>query len=173
MMWEIVSHLRMSLPEANNGGDERTSARIAVASTYRIQWTLHPVYVIWLPQSYATQSHLQIPLVWPALLKYRLSSYTVLSSPLRPVGVRSSVTSKQVVLLFVLFQVAITYFFLTIWSPFAFSTSMVPEPYKKTPRPESASELYRPSDRRLSAKLVPTLAERGCCVVSATDFHGR
>jgi hypothetical protein len=28
-------------------------------------------------------------------------------------------------------------------------------------------ELYRPSDRRLSAKLVPTLADRGCCVVSA------
>jgi hypothetical protein len=31
----------------------------------------------------------------------------------------------------------------------------------------------RPSDRSLSAKLVPTLAERGCCVVSATDPHGR
>jgi hypothetical protein len=29
-------------------------------------------------------------------------------------------------------------------------------------------ELYRPSDRRLSAKLVPTLADRGCRVVSAT-----
>jgi hypothetical protein len=27
---------------------------------------------------------------------------------------------------------------------------------KKTPWPQSASELYRPSDRRLSAKLVPT-----------------
>jgi hypothetical protein len=27
---------------------------------------------------------------------------------------------------------------------------------KKTPWPESAKELYRPSDRRLSAKLVPT-----------------
>jgi hypothetical protein len=26
--------------------------------------------------------------------------------------------------------------------------------------PESASELYRPSDRRLSAKLVPTFADR-------------
>jgi hypothetical protein len=44
---------------------------------------------------------------------------------------------------------------------------------KKTPWPESASELYRPSDRRLSAKLVPTLADRGCCVVSATGSHGR
>jgi hypothetical protein len=27
---------------------------------------------------------------------------------------------------------------------------------KKTPWPQSASELYRPSDRRLSEKLVPT-----------------
>jgi hypothetical protein len=32
---------------------------------------------------------------------------------------------------------------------------------KKTPWPESAIELYRPSDRRLSAKLVPTFADRG------------
>jgi hypothetical protein len=35
------------------------------------------------------------------------------------------------------------------------------------------SELYRPSDRRLSAKLVPTLADRRCRVVSATHPHGR
>jgi hypothetical protein len=34
-------------------------------------------------------------------------------------------------------------------------------------------ELYRPSDRRLSAKLVPTFADKGCRVVSATDPHGR
>jgi hypothetical protein len=34
-------------------------------------------------------------------------------------------------------------------------------------------ELYRPSDRRLSAKLVPTCADRGCQVVSVTDFYGR
>jgi hypothetical protein len=27
--------------------------------------------------------------------------------------------------------------------------------------PESASELYRPNDRRLSAKIVPTFADRG------------
>jgi hypothetical protein len=39
---------------------------------------------------------------------------------------------------------------------------------EKTPWPESASELYRLSDRRLSAKLVPTFADRGCHVVSAT-----
>jgi hypothetical protein len=37
----------------------------------------------------------------------------------------------------------------------------------------SASELYRPSDRRLLAKLVPTFADRGCRVVSATDPTGR
>jgi hypothetical protein len=30
------------------------------------------------------------------------------------------------------------------------------EEKEKTPWPQSASELYRPSDRRLSAKLVPT-----------------
>jgi hypothetical protein len=33
--------------------------------------------------------------------------------------------------------------------------------------------LDRPSDRRLSVKLVPTFADRGCPVVSATDLHGR
>jgi hypothetical protein len=43
----------------------------------------------------------------------------------------------------------------------------------KTPWPESASELSRPSDRRLSAKLVPTFAVRGCRMVSATDPYGR
>jgi hypothetical protein len=35
------------------------------------------------------------------------------------------------------------------------------------------SPQVRPSDRRLSAKLVPTFADRGCRVVSATDSHGR
>jgi hypothetical protein len=44
---------------------------------------------------------------------------------------------------------------------------------KKNPWPKSASELYRPSDRRLSAKLVPTFADRGCHVVSVTDPYGR
>jgi hypothetical protein len=43
------------------------------------------------------------------------------------------------------------------------------EETKKTPWLESASELYRLSDRRLSAKLVPTLTDRGCRVVSATN----
>jgi hypothetical protein len=42
-----------------------------------------------------------------------------------------------------------------------------------SPWPESASELYRPSDRRLSAKLVPTFADRWCHVVSVTDPYGR
>jgi hypothetical protein len=36
-----------------------------------------------------------------------------------------------------------------------------------------ASELYRPSDRRLPAKLVPTFAVRGCHVVGVTDPYGR
>ena len=36
-----------------------------------------------------------------------------------------------------------------------------------------ASELYRQSGRRRSAKLVPTFADRGCHVVSATDPHDR
>jgi hypothetical protein len=44
---------------------------------------------------------------------------------------------------------------------------------KQTPWPESASELHRQSERRLSAELVPTSAARGCHVVSATDANGR
>jgi hypothetical protein len=43
---------------------------------------------------------------------------------------------------------------------------------KQTPWPQSASELYRPSDSRLLVKLVPTFADRGCCVVSVTDLYG-
>jgi hypothetical protein len=39
--------------------------------------------------------------------------------------------------------------------------------------PESASELYRPSDRRLLAKLVLTFADRGCHVVSVMDPYDR
>jgi hypothetical protein len=31
--------------------------------------------------------------------------------------------------------------------------------HKKTPWPESTSEFYRPNDRRLSAKLVPTFLQ--------------
>jgi hypothetical protein len=44
---------------------------------------------------------------------------------------------------------------------------------KKTPWSESASELYRPSDRRLSAKRLPTCADTECHVVSVTDSYGR
>jgi hypothetical protein len=39
--------------------------------------------------------------------------------------------------------------------------------------PEPASELYRTSDRRLSSKVVPTLADRGSYVVSVTDPYCR
>jgi hypothetical protein len=44
---------------------------------------------------------------------------------------------------------------------------------KKSPWSESASELYRPSDRRLSAKCLPTFADRECHVVSVTNPYGR
>jgi hypothetical protein len=43
---------------------------------------------------------------------------------------------------------------------------------KTTPWSESARKLYRPRDRRLSAKLVTTFADRGCHVVSMTDPYG-
>jgi hypothetical protein len=38
---------------------------------------------------------------------------------------------------------------------------------------QSASGAYLSSDRRLSAKLVPTFADRGCHVVSAANPQGR
>jgi hypothetical protein len=44
---------------------------------------------------------------------------------------------------------------------------------KNTSGLQSATELYRPTDRRLSATLVPPRAARGCRVVSATNPHGR
>jgi hypothetical protein len=43
----------------------------------------------------------------------------------------------------------------------------------KYQRNKQTNELYRPSDCRLSAKLVPNLVNRGCRVVSATNPHGR
>jgi hypothetical protein len=52
-------------------------------------------------------------------------------------------------------------------------TSLPQVSKKKTPWSESTSELYRPSDRRLSAKLLPTFADRGCHVVSVTEPYGR
>jgi hypothetical protein len=54
----------------------------------------------------------------------------------------------------------------------AWSCLQISLTYKRTPWPESASELCRPNDRRLSAKLVPTFADRGCHVVSVTDPYG-
>jgi CBS-domain-containing membrane protein len=42
-----------------------------------------------------------------------------------------------------------------------------------SPSSESASELYSRRDRCLSAKLVPTFADKGCHVVSVTDPYGR
>jgi hypothetical protein len=44
---------------------------------------------------------------------------------------------------------------------------------KQTPWSESASELYRPSDRSLSAKWLPTFADKGCHVVGVTDPYSR
>jgi hypothetical protein len=43
----------------------------------------------------------------------------------------------------------------------------------KTRLPQPASELNRPSDRRLLAKSVPTFADRVCQVVNVTDPYGR
>jgi hypothetical protein len=43
---------------------------------------------------------------------------------------------------------------------------------KQTPWPVSTSELYRPRDYRLSAKLVSTFPDTGCNVVSVTDPYG-
>jgi hypothetical protein len=40
-----------------------------------------------------------------------------------------------------------------------------------TPRHESASELYRPSDRRLSEKLEPIFGDRRCHVVRVSDLY--
>jgi CBS-domain-containing membrane protein len=44
---------------------------------------------------------------------------------------------------------------------------------QKSPWSESASELYRTSDRSLSAELVSTFGDRECHVVSVTDPYGR
>jgi hypothetical protein len=44
---------------------------------------------------------------------------------------------------------------------------------KQTPWSESRSELYRPSDHRLSAKWLLAFVDRGCHAVSVTDPYGR
>jgi hypothetical protein len=56
-----------------------------------------------------------------------------------------------------------TYYYVTQLCRFVRTSNK--EKTEKTPWSESASELYRPSDRRLSAKLVPTF-----CV---KDLYGR
>jgi hypothetical protein len=55
---------------------------------------------------------------------------------------------------------------------FSYGRFMIWNLTKKTPWPEPASELYRQSDRRLSAKVVPTFADRECHVVNVTDPYG-
>jgi hypothetical protein len=63
---------------------------------------------------------------------------------------------------------------MTGWTPPFYNRMWkVPESVMKAQWHESASELHRPSYRRLSAKLVPTFADRGCQVVSATDPFSR
>jgi hypothetical protein len=44
---------------------------------------------------------------------------------------------------------------------------------KQTQWPQSASKLYRKSDRRLSSKLMPTFADRGPSMVGATEPYSR
>jgi hypothetical protein len=44
--------------------------------------------------------------------------------------------------------------------------------YKKNSMVWVSSKLYRPNDRRLSAKWLPTFADRGSHVVSVTDPYG-
>jgi hypothetical protein len=56
-----------------------------------------------------------------------------------------------------------------VYSPTYYNSILVEE----SPWSESTSELYRPSDRRLSAKLMLTFADSGCHVVSITDPYGR
>jgi hypothetical protein len=59
------------------------------------------------------------------------------------------------------------------WYDKAYMTTATLEEAHKAPWPESASEQYRPSDRPLSAKLVPTFAARGSYVVNTMDPRGR
>jgi hypothetical protein len=57
---------------------------------------------------------------------------------------------------------------LTVGTAVAFSLSRI----HRLVWSESTNELYRPSDRRLSAKLVPTFADRVCHVLSVTNPYG-
>jgi hypothetical protein len=63
---------------------------------------------------------------------------------------------------------------ISIGTPERMRSLMRPRHYKQqTQWPEFASKLYQPSDCRLSAKLVPTFADKGCRMVSTTDPYGR
>jgi hypothetical protein len=73
--------------------------------------------------------------------------------------------SRSVVQVSSIFMIYVTHFGLNIRWRIASET--------KTPWPQHSNELYRPSVHRLSAKLVPTFADRGCHVVSVTDSYGR
>jgi hypothetical protein len=59
------------------------------------------------------------------------------------------------------------------FSNFLLLSEELESPFLIAPWLWSASELYRPSDRRLLTKFVPTFTDRGCRVVSATGSHGR
>jgi hypothetical protein len=62
----------------------------------------------------------------------------------------------------------------TILFSWVIVTVFLVPPLKKTKlHGRSPQANYRPSDRRLSAKLVPAFAGRGCCVISAKNSHGR
>jgi hypothetical protein len=61
----------------------------------------------------------------------------------------------------------------TLYNPGTCRTVELPiELTCKTPWPESASKLYRPSVRRLSAKWLPIFADRRCHLVSVTNPYG-
>jgi hypothetical protein len=58
------------------------------------------------------------------------------------------------------------------WAATIEAPNKLPCPSKHIIHHWSASELYRPSDRRLSEKFVSTFADRRCDVVSLTDSFG-
>jgi hypothetical protein len=59
------------------------------------------------------------------------------------------------------------------WSCFHTPSQLINHSLKAKLRGESARELYLRNDSRLSAKLMPTCADRNCHVVSLTDPYGR
>jgi hypothetical protein len=73
----------------------------------------------------------------------------------------------------ILFLIKFVLFCYRYFSPLFLLPLLYAKKQNKTPWSESASELYQPSDRRLSAKWLPTFADKGCHVVSMTDPFGR